>query len=468
LEPEERRALLGHEVAHHATGSLWWLVGVPALAPGVAILIAPSVSVATLIALTVLLRMVFYCAVSRPIEYRCDALGARVESREVMARALSRVVAFNPLDHSSRASRILHSFWTHPATNRRMVRLSRPARSGQLLRDLVPAAVAVVVAVVAGRVFASYSVPVAVAAYLGIGLLIRLAMRPNPWKALQKAPAPRRGLFVSWVVASLGSLVVMILGAGLDRLVLFLVGLGVLLLSLLSLPVVAILRGRALQRRQAVMLQLAEAPGDLVEDRAVKAKTYLADPVLLHAAAMAKVRLGDRAGADEDYATLLRRWPRFLLPRATWAEEVYREEPERALELLREVPAENPSVARLKLESWLRLGEIDKAKESLLPALAKTPLDALVLAGRASIALAEGKVNDAHEILEEAARQGASGNPTLLILSSRVAMAMGELESAEMGLDKAEAILEGLPVDSSVLRPDLLAARAELESLAQL
>ena len=116
LEPEERRAVLGHEVAHHATGSLWLLAGIPALSPAVALLVGPTGSEVGLCALAILLRTLFHCAISRPIEYWCDALGARVTSREVMARALRRITAYSPLDHSKGASRILHGFWTHPAT----------------------------------------------------------------------------------------------------------------------------------------------------------------------------------------------------------------------------------------------------------------------------------------------------------------------------------------------------------------
>ena len=464
LEPEERRAILGHEVGHHTTGSLWLLAGLPALAPAVALWIDPGVSEIAIFALTIVLRFAFLCAVSRPIEYLCDALGARVTSREAMARGLSRIIAYNPLDHTSRASRILHCFWTHPATERRLARLAQPARRGQLLRDCVVPALTVVGIVAVASWFPAYWSRGTLVACLVVSVLFILAKKPNPWKALQKAPAPGRGLFYGWVFVSLGSIFGLIVAVSFEQFLLLAVFILGLLLSALGLPLVAILRGRAVRLRQRAGVLLAETPTELLELQEARKLAFRKDPVLLHLVAMAKFRVGDRAGAVEDHEMLQRRWPAFLLPRATLAEQIQRDDPRRVIELLSVVPPGNPTIARLVAESQLRLGDLGKAKESLQPAIDRAPLETSVLAARASIALAEGEVEEAHEILEEAAQLGAIGDAPLLIVSARVAVAMGEPELAEQGIDKAEAILDGRPLEDMVVRPDLLEARAELET----
>jgi len=468
LEPAERRAVLGHEVAHHATRSLWYLAGVPALASALALMVGPSLSGASLIVVSCVLLLAARPVVSRPIEYLCDAIGARVEGPGAVASGLAKLTRTGYLDHDSRASRILHVFWTHPSTSNRVRRLARQPVSGQLLRDAVGPAVAFGALFLAARLAASSpGILVAVGMTFIIGLLVLyvLARRPDPMKALQKVPVKGRRLLWSLIVAAVCLL------CGLIGVVAFdgsdLIGftlLSLLILAGLMLPVSLLYGGSIPRLRQRLALLLVDAPAELVEEAQGDPKTFRSDPVALHFLALAKWRVGDRAAAEADFKQVAEQWPRFLLPRAVQAELLRRQEPSRALALIQELPLANPEVALSRTLAYLQLGAVDSAAEALQPALAESPVALAVFAARASVALARKHFDEADEILESAAKEGAFSSAGLVILTARVAMARGEYPTAESGLQKAQDLLEAEPLLLLVLERDLLEARRELEA----
>lgn len=389
LEPEERRAILAHEVAHHTTGSLWLLAAAQAIAPAIALLVSPALSgdalLATaygprveqfvqfvspalsggaLLATAYGLQVALSCAVSRPIEFLCDEVAGREVGKDMTGQALEKLAARASLDHTSRPSRILHLFWTHPSTAKRVQRLRQPARSFAVVRDAVGPTIAVASLLFGAHLLAARPGWMVATVMFALGfceILLWRAKRPNSLASLQKAPAPGRRLLWSLLALTVTSLAGLIAGGILKLEVLQGASILSVLACGLALPMVLVLGGRAQRLRQRTSVLLVDTPEEVISLANRKPRPFKRDPVLLQLLALAKWRVGDRSGAEEAFDRLDVGWPRYLEPRVVRAELLRPSNPTRSLQLLEDLPDTVPVVAACRAFSHLELGAVELA-----------------------------------------------------------------------------------------------------------
>lgn len=130
LAPNERDAVIAHELAHLANHSIWWLVCVTPLALTAAILSDPFLPEFTTLALGAALRSGLLRLVSRHLERDCDLRAARVLGFRNMASALRKIHAVLPLRDRGWLSMLIYATTTHPSRDERLAALWRAAPDG--------------------------------------------------------------------------------------------------------------------------------------------------------------------------------------------------------------------------------------------------------------------------------------------------------------------------------------------------
>src|SRR5262249_17040552 len=142
LGPAEVEAILGHELAHVANGSLWFLSTAFASSAALAVLlfglaqrVAWSSPVLVLFGCWGFLGPL-YAAVSRPNERWCDLRAARAIGFKAMSSALDKIHTTLPFSLSGWRSLLVHAVATHPSRAARLASLRRHAPAAE--KDALP------------------------------------------------------------------------------------------------------------------------------------------------------------------------------------------------------------------------------------------------------------------------------------------------------------------------------------------
>jgi Flp pilus assembly protein TadD len=127
LDADERDAVVAHELAHHANGSIWWLVGVATVANSAAIAFGPLVPESVTFLLAFAVRVGLYRFVSRYFERDCDRRAAEVLGFRNCCSALRKIHAVHPLRNEGWLSVLIYATATHPSVIERLHWLWRAA-----------------------------------------------------------------------------------------------------------------------------------------------------------------------------------------------------------------------------------------------------------------------------------------------------------------------------------------------------
>ena len=120
LDADERDAVVAHELAHHANGSIWWLVAVTTVANSGAIAFDPLVPESVTFLLAFALRVGLYRFVSRYFERDCDRRAAAVLGFRNCCSALRKIHAVHPLRNEGWLSVLIYATATHPSVIERL------------------------------------------------------------------------------------------------------------------------------------------------------------------------------------------------------------------------------------------------------------------------------------------------------------------------------------------------------------
>lgn len=136
LTPEERDAILAHELGHIANLSLWWFAGIVPVAASAAVFVAvwldfPGSPVTELAgaalffggALATGLKRVL----SRVLEYDCDRRAAEAVGHQPLASALSKIHVLLGIPNKGLLSWMIYATATHPSRDERIDAIARQA-----------------------------------------------------------------------------------------------------------------------------------------------------------------------------------------------------------------------------------------------------------------------------------------------------------------------------------------------------
>ena len=129
LTPDERDAIVGHELAHLANHSLWWLLIVRPIAGLFAIAAATVLVPVFALAWGFLAFIGLYRIVSRLLEYDCDRRAAKVLGFRSTVSALAKIHAAHFIRNKGWVSHLIYATATHPSRDERLDALSRAAPS---------------------------------------------------------------------------------------------------------------------------------------------------------------------------------------------------------------------------------------------------------------------------------------------------------------------------------------------------
>jgi Zn-dependent protease with chaperone function/Flp pilus assembly protein TadD len=466
LEPGERDAILAHELAHLATGSLWWYALQGCLAGALAlpaILVTPArVTLGLACLLFVGLRRI----VSRRFELACDVRAGRVAGYRETAGALDKIHATHPLHEEGVAGFLVTASATHPARARRQealwqdapadLRAQLPRDRRALWRARVGAWLALLLWLAAlgagvwlGRDEAHADAVAAGLAGLSLAptllqLVVLLPQLRRTGRRQHRRPV-RRWLTVAGL---LGLAVGLLAGVGsgppptVPWPAYLCAGSSVLLICLW-------LTGRARQRlRRAVgaaflrrdfagALALGEARPDVVAR----------DPSLQHDLAVARAAAGDVDGAVRALEPLAATPQRF--PQAALTLALYRldRDPEQALrhaEAARVALPHDASPLAVAAEALHRLGRLDEAATRAAAARALLPRDGSLDAIAAHIEVTRGNLSEARQLLEQA-MQKSPGDLKGLLVRAKLAVAIGAPEEARQAVAELRTAHEANP-----------------------
>lgn len=136
LGPDERDAIVAHEMAHIANGSLWVLAGLFSLSCSLGVL-AFVCGVVTWPFLVPALHVGLSRIISRRIEFDCDLRAARAMGFAETAEALAKIHTIGFGRNASWLQRLLFASDHHPARDNRIAHIARCAPAGDPARIVV-------------------------------------------------------------------------------------------------------------------------------------------------------------------------------------------------------------------------------------------------------------------------------------------------------------------------------------------
>lgn len=136
LTPEERDAILAHELGHIANLSLWWFAGIVPVAASAAVFVAawldfPGSPVNELAGASLFFGGA--CAtglkrvLSRVLEYDCDRRAAEAVGHQPLASALSKIHVLLGIPNKGLLSWMIYATATHPSRDERIDAIARQA-----------------------------------------------------------------------------------------------------------------------------------------------------------------------------------------------------------------------------------------------------------------------------------------------------------------------------------------------------
>lgn len=481
LKPSERDAVLGHEIAHVATGTLWLLAGSWTIAATLGAVVTVAVSPACGFCLMLAVGLGLRRVLGRHVEVACDVASGRVVGFAEMAGALDKVHATIALP-PGRAADFFYSIASHPPQVVRRAALAHAAAAaGKASIVDVDVAAAHRAHRLAARSLAAWIALLLAGIVLcatghgwpGTGLLLLLFVAP-PFAPLVLFPSVylrrwrrsggwrRRWRSVVALVVIAAALIAGVIGGGYMP-----PPFGpVVVIVLLTLAAFG-LRDRNARYRRAVLLAIRDRRyGDAIAVAARRPKSLRTDPVFAHDVALARALSGDRAGGGQALEEAAARWPWFPQIPLTAAVVLGGVDPARAAECARKAAAKlpgDPSPAVLLARALRKMGRIADAQAEVERAAARSPRDGAAHAEAATLAVARGDFAAAHARLADAERY-APGDAAVALAAATLAVAE-HAPDLEAAIAEAEKAASGNPF--AFLEGDVAALRASVSPAAR-
>jgi Zn-dependent protease with chaperone function/Flp pilus assembly protein TadD len=467
LSPDERDAVVAHELAHIANGSLWLygLVGSAACAAAAAASWFVPVWILVGTAAYVGLRRIAH----RFVEIDCDRRAAEAVGYRQTASALKKIHAVHPVRQTGWLSRLVYATATHPSLEIRLEALRRAAPAAEkptieysqaearwrrrlswfALSIWLAALATTAASALRPEVLAAATAALVVVTFGPLGLLM-LGVR-------KKARRARR------LLGSHRTL------AGRLRLAIVVVAAGVLVLSpwtpmwfgnhalFACLTLVAILaivvclwsanRGAKIERRVATAMQLHNFQ-EALQAAAQAPKVVARRPLLRYNVAVSAAVTGDRARGIAELEALSEDRPKLYLASLVLAVICLDEDrPEQALEIAQRlaVPLKHNSDPHvLAARALRRLGRPDEAAAAVDRALAVEPDSGEACALAAALALDRGETAEADRRIARA-DELAPGDAMVKIVQAEIALKSSDLEAARQAVAAATASVRNNP-----------------------
>jgi Zn-dependent protease with chaperone function/Flp pilus assembly protein TadD len=486
LAPAERDAIVAHELAHIANGSLWSLAAVVPVSCAVATaasLFLPQSFVWPLgFAFLVGLKRL----VSRPYEYDCDRCAARAIGFRETTAALAKIHAVHPIRNSGLLSLLVYATTTHPSREMRLAALrdaapdaDRPeielsAATIRWQRRATAAALVTWIAALSGTLAAALwrpqlwwlSVPLWTVALTPIALLV-LAQRRQVSLA-RKRMGRSRVWIVGFVLGMPIALSVGVLNAfpeWTDRMPLLRTIPGAVAASMGLCWLVWLLwthSRRRLRRDVVLAFQVHDFRRALALAES-QPRVVARDHVLRYNMALARAVCGDRAAAIAELEQLWRDRPRFPMTALALGQLLLdAERPGQALEVARQVAESlpgDPTPPFLESAALRRLGRLDEAQAACDRALDMEPEDGTVLALHAALAHDRGDLHRAAESIAKALAF-APGAGYVMAVRAELALQVQPLEKARAAVEEAVEAVRTNPF--AFLASDVMRLRQSL------
>jgi Zn-dependent protease with chaperone function/tetratricopeptide (TPR) repeat protein len=484
LAPDERDAVIAHELAHLANHTFWRQLLVVALCGVAAVAASAFYPVLASLCLGVALWTGARVILSRRLELDCDRRAARAIGHRRAASALWKLHADQPF--TGLTEFLVGAVATHPPRDQRLAAVRRDAPAGDkpevewdprlLGRRLLAAwaAAGLWLAVVLACLLWAHRRPDSSWPALPLGLM-PLALLGLSWLALRKTARRRRRLqrtapdwrrrlawlppvlFVGFLLAYYAGLTERYLSPWTTLAVLVVLLLAVLAGSRLG-------RGRVnrLNHRITIAIQSGDYPAALALCEGSPA-VVAGSPVLRYNHALIRAVLGRREEALADLEKLRADDPRFKM---TWLllAGIYSDEGEwaRALELTEQLSRDLPGESSgPEAAAWIlrRLGRLDEAEARARRVLQADPRSGLAHFTLAAVALDRGDAATARQELARAERL-VPGSITAALLDAEIALATGQADAAA-AVRKAVEAARTNPLAFSEKSAARLAARLE-------
>lgn len=472
LSAVERDAIVAHELAHIANGSLWPIVALIPVSCAAATVASSFVPLSIAGALGMAFFVGLKRLVIRPLEFDCDRRAARVIGFRDTATALSKIHAVGQIPNAGLLSLLVYATATHPSCEVRLAALcsaaplsdkpdvALPVDRIRCERLVAVVAFLVWLGVVAGSLWAAlvkpelpWFIPLLAVTFAptALSLLSQRKVFARNRKRLGKRP---------WWVTSLGLGVPIGVPLGLLLTPLIStepasfyvrVAVSILLMSLALAGLVWLLwtyRRRKLRRDVLLALQVHDFGRALALGEANPA-LVARDYKLRHNVALARAVCGDRLTAILDLERLWHDKPRFPLAALTLGGLLLdADRPEQALEVARAVAPKLDDDALppyLEAAALRRLGRLEEARAACQRAIALAPEDGTILALQAAIVADGGVLPSARQMIEMAQRLSPGAGQVMLIRAG-ILLEMEPPEEARVVVEEAIAAVRSNPL----------------------
>ena len=482
LEPDERDAVICHELGHIANCSLWGLAALMPIALTIGI-VGLWCRVSTWYLLIPATFVGLHRFWMRPMELDCDLRAARAIGFPQMASALRKIHRVS-LDNHVRPGflKLIHATCTHPSLQARLhfLRSHAPDEQRSRMPDapqeslLLPWAMAITWLLGMGGACWLGTLSSTTASWSSAGILTVLSIAP--WVILLLAA--RRSQWETWSKQSLKNLLVWIgLIAGV------LIGVGIWHLastsdlsdlerSALALAAVLVMSGIGVlgafnakdTTAERKMLQAWEQRDfeDVLRLSRRYPKHVGKSNSMRHLRAGSLAILGNRPQAITEFRELIADDPKTESHCIALASVLIDDgQPEQVLPLADQVIERFPKGMghALAARALRRLGRLDEAQAQIEHVMAQHPDEGSAWAAAAGIAMDRGDYSRALELLQVAGEK-SPGSPQEIIESARLAFRTEPSEIAISKLERALAMLRDNPMvmrqsDGALLREEL-------------
>jgi Zn-dependent protease with chaperone function/Flp pilus assembly protein TadD len=499
VTPDERDAILAHELAHLSTRSLWLFASVMPITGVSAVLVSLWVGAPVAIAFAAALFVGVRRLVSRRVEFACDAGAGRAVGFARTASALNKIHVVHPFLREGLLTFLVHATATHPSRAERLTELRRVAppaeravmrdESAAARRDRWAARVAFVLwlaslatGVVLGTLPVKAGKPLVgvvllTTAFMPFTLILIAAGRQQriAQRRVRGAGVSRRMFYVGLLLLSV-SVIGIVLTIALSSSFARSVTAARFMVLLVLLPMVGVAAGICLLligmfrvsriKRVRADVEIAIRVRDFARAQIIiqSAPRYATqDPIIRHNVALATAIAGDREAAMRALDQLARDMPRLAITFITLAVLCHDGDPSRSLECAEQVarllpndPSPHFNIAR----ALRRLGRLLEAEAAAYRAITLAPHEGTVYAVAACIALERNDVDRA-QLLAEQAIARAPGDAFVLLSLAELAVRTGTSEHAQAAIAAARAAIQTNPFAFLDSELEALAVRAK-------
>lgn len=496
LAPEERDAVVAHELAHIRNHSLWLLALAAPLAGVGAILATGPLHAGSAVLFGVALHTGLFRIVSRWLELDSDRRAADANGYPTTFSALAKIHAILPLHNDGFRSLLLYATATHPSRDERLAALARrmpqpppesadwSRRTAARRRFAMWTAVAIWLLLLALMLWTGvrdaeswWPTLIGVAVILA-PLAFQLWAVKAEYRQSQKRmqPSEQKLGWKSWAafaLALVGSCLYFLNEDAVRGVVADSVpgGEATFALALLALLfggfVLMLLLGTGVGFNKRFELEIATALQQHDWEAALdigrrQARRVARSPAARHNIAIAKLQSGQRNEATADLEqlraddkTLKQTWITLCLlyfddGRADKALEVAAD--------LQRLSQRDSAAHLLKSKALRELGRLDEAAAELEAARKLAPGDATLLAGDTMLLIARGDLAAARSAINELERR-SPGDTILPFIEAEFAFAAADLTAARRHLDRAAELVRVNPFTMSEQRLQRLQAR---------